>query len=357
MANTSYVIASEQTLYDEGTGWLKASVRAFPITTGDLIDTEWKAKIRIDFSLYRDTAYGEFYKYVVVHKKVGSSWVQIGNGYSVGIDMSGGQVWSTQYWPERRNANTTFTVTDADVGADFRLTVGHSADRPLAYMEFDIPNYVCGRKMSVNGGHCYIDKSTYTLKTPSTAGFRDANAQLRAGTQDTTTGNKTYDVVVYSGDVVTVSGNSTDTTAYSVDSSFDWNVSFTDSVLTGEVIRFPYSAVGRTLTWTTPANCTMVVKKNGETISTGQTVYIGDVISYTVTPNTGYKIGSMSPASPFTCSGTQNETITVVIEASGTVTVRYNNAWHKALIWVRSGDAWHHALAFVRNNNNWKHSI
>lgn len=366
MSVAKYTIASRQQVFNiinKGAVWM--TIWARPVSPADLPAGFHgiAARITVDVEMNLAASVEGYTVYWQRFKKVNGNWQTVGGRFDHTMNINPTPYTVHKYMPQKSDEDASYILYEGtlngttynDLSSTWRVSVvNYEVTQQKGWVEFTIPSICQAMKLMTSGGPCYVGKSQIAMTTANGNGLRTAPVTLHASdASSTATGNIDFDdALVYSGETVTVTNNSVSSSAYSTNATFTQAIS-----VSNEYLNYPYSAVNRTVTWVTPQNCTMTVLRDGEVITSPATVVIGNVISYTVVPNTGYKLTSASPESPFTCSGLDDETITVTVEPSGTVTVRHEGAWKKALVWVMNDGSWKHAMAWIRNNNTWKQSV
>lgn len=122
---------------------------------------------------------------------------------------------------------------------------------------------------------------------------------------------------------------------------------------------------GYTLTISPGANSSITVKKNGSAISSGATVYAGDVLAISATAAAGYSISGVtvngnaiannssytvgSAAVTVACTATQNPPVVT----DGGVWIYTNGAWSEYQAYIYANGAWAKYQPYIYNNNGW----
>ena len=122
---------------------------------------------------------------------------------------------------------------------------------------------------------------------------------------------------------------------------------------------------GYTLTISPGANSSITVKKNGSAVSSGATVYAGDVLAISATASTGYSISGVtvngnaiannssytvgSAAVTIACTATQNPPVVT----DGGVWIYTNGAWSEYQAYVYVNGAWAKYQPYIYINNGW----
>lgn len=143
---------------------------------------------------------------------------------------------------------------------------------------------------------------TYTATWNTGTGYtitvkRTSSPNGGAATSNLNSGDK-----VYYGDVLSVTY--TASTGYTINTKGSTSITVTGNV-TKDHIYATASVNAYTATWNAGSNCSIVVKRTSSpkkgastgTLSSGATVYYGDVLSVTYTANTGYSISSKGSTS------------------------------------------------------------
>lgn len=122
---------------------------------------------------------------------------------------------------------------------------------------------------------------------------------------------------------------------------------------------------GYTLTISPGANSSITVTKNGSAVSSGATVYAGDVLAISATASTGYSISGVtvngnaiannssytvgSAAVTIACTATQNPPVVT----DGGVWIYTNGAWSEYQAYIYVNGAWAKYQPYIYINNGW----
>lgn len=122
---------------------------------------------------------------------------------------------------------------------------------------------------------------------------------------------------------------------------------------------------GYTLTISPGANSSITVKKNGSAVSSGATVYAGDVLAISATASTGFSISGVtvngnaiannssytvgSAAVTIACTATQNPPVVT----DGGVWIYTNGAWSEYQAYIYVNGAWAKYQPYIYINNGW----
>ncbi len=116
--------------------------------------------------------------------------------------------------------------------------------------------------------------------------------------------------------------------------------------------------VPKTLTFSSGSNSWVTVKKGGTALSSGATVYYGDVLNITYGASAGYKAVATLNGSPIT-SGinhtvTGDVSIAVTAEAQGLVYIDNGSEFEAAQIFIDNGSEWEQYAPYLDNGSSWE---
>ena len=142
------------------------------------------------------------------------------------------------------------------------------------------------------------------------------------------TGTISNGATVFYGDVLSITY--TASAGYSISSKGATSITVTGNVTEKDIFAIP-TVNSYTASWNTPANVTIVVKRTSSpyakasigTLSSGATVYYGDVLSVTYAAATGYSVASKG-ATSITVTGNVNTNHIYATETANPYTVTYN---------------------------------
>lgn len=136
--------------------------------------------------------------------------------------------------------------------------------------------------------------------------------------------------------------------------------------VTGNVaVAATATATGYTLTISPGANSSLTVKKNGTPLSSGATVYTGDVLSISATASSGYTISSVTVngnaiannSSYIVGAGTVAIECTAVlippVVTDGGVWLYVSGAWAEYQAYIYDNGAWAKVQPYIYINNGW----
>lgn len=301
-----------------------------------------------------------------------SSWLFY-YGLQAGTISAGGTTLQdfsgTSYTIRPTSRNTWYDVGTSGTPKTWSKTVNHNADGSasvtLAATGINLYYYSGGAEYNIRLSGTYsasLDLSqtrTYTLSISKGTG--STITVTRGGVALANGASITY------GDVLTVTfgASSGYTLATHTLNGSTFTSGNTHTVTGGVAVAATATATGYTLTISPGANSTLVVKKNGTPLSSGATVYVGDVLSISATAATGYSISAVTVngeaiannsnytvgAANVTVASTATQNPPVVTD--GGVWLYVNGAWAEYQAYIYVGGAWVKYHPYIYTSNGW----
>jgi len=131
-----------------------------------------------------------------------------------------------------------------------------------------------------------------------------------------------------------------------------------DTISGTQSVQLTTIPVPKTLTFSNDAHSWVTVKKNGTTLTSGATVYYGDVLNITYGASAGYKAAATLNGSPIT-SGinhtvTGDVSIAVTAEAQGLVYIDNGSEYEAAQIFIDNGSEWEQHMPYIDNGTGFE---
>lgn len=130
-----------------------------------------------------------------------------------------------------------------------------------------------------------------------------------------------------------------------------------DSISGTQYVQLTTIPVPKTLAFSNDAHSWVTVKKNGTTLTSGATVYYGDVLNITYGASAGYKaaatLNGSSISSGVNHTVTGDVSIAVTAEAQGLVYISNGSTLEPYQIFYDEGTQWNQCLPYLDNGDTW----
>lgn len=174
--------------------------------------------------------------------------------------------------------------------------------------------------------YCTAAVNQYTATWSDGTGYTITVKRTSSPLKGASTGALSNGEVVYYGDVLSVTY--TASTGYTISSKGSTSITVTGNVTSSDIYATA-TVNSYTVSWNAGTNCTITVKRTSsplegaeiKTLSSGETVYYGDVLSITYTANTGYSISTKGSAS---VTVTGNVTSSIIYATAAANSYTYN---------------------------------